>query len=472
MSLIQKILSLKENPDLYDEVSWSILTESFSSEEYHHAMKLAIAHRLSDIALALLDYKKVKPNYTYPEGKTMLMMACNARMEYVALSLIETGESMPGQTDTTGSTAIMYACGRNLPNVAFALIQTGEANLAQVNDHGNTALLVACSMRMSDVALAMIATGESNAVHVNKDGLTALNYAYNVKALPLIRALEKELNIDSSTNRNANGFEFNEQEHYKVGQYLSSSPDHISVKLNQSYFLTSRPILQQYLNNPVHLKYGCLKAGILDRANFNKTLTLQLSLFGLQVLVPVEDLLMELRKPKARSFYLGETTQTFPSIVSHAFLTGDVGVGTDHCMSGKEVSVFRMFESVLVDGDSEEESTGRESTGRESTGRENNAFIKVQYKTEQFVFPITESTTLDAIKHHLLDTLREKGTTFHAPKVQFMYKGHRYQDGSMPLTALENPAHQMTLQAMITQTTGGSKRRRKRRCKSRKKRRT
>ncbi len=478
------------------------------------ALILSCALIRRETAIALIESGKAIPEHINKNGYTALIEACLHNMPDVALKLIETGKSVPDAITKYGNTALLYSCWDNMKTVALALIETGKSIPEHIDENGNTALILSCKNNVEEIALKLIETGKSLPLHKNNVGKSALffarNYQYEMAdVIYLLEELEKknekEENLEKQFNINADGFDSVTQETVKIHDFLEESTDNICIKINNSYFLTSKTIIKLQLQDKSNIKYGCKRAGtesiyVLDSNILNTEYLSMSAVLSLQILVDVNVIKSSIIDSSSNLFYLKQTTKKFPSIISKAFIDGGSGVSADHCQPGKETFVYNVMIGTPIENvdnlipnksitnkpkiDKPKSFWHNWIYGVETDKSENNIDsnisneienkmnnenklnnqnkinneIKIQYKTNAFSFPVTETTTIEEIKTTLLNKLVfENIITSLNQNVKFIYKGKIYQDGSIVLSTLENPPFGITLQAMISQKTGGRK---------------
>ena len=163
---------------------------------------------MSEVALALIETGKSRPEYSDFWNMTALMYACNNGVDVetidsrVPLALIATGKSKPEKyNEEYDSTALWYALRNNrLRNytsgwsqVVLALIATGKSRPSLEVD-GETPLTWACKHNKSDIAIALLETGKSNYEFENEDGETAYDIALENRLKIVAERIEKMRN--------------------------------------------------------------------------------------------------------------------------------------------------------------------------------------------------------------------------------------------------------------------------------------
>jgi len=457
---------------------------------YYTPLYYAILKNHTEIALALIATGKSRPNDVGNRYKyTALMQACKQKNAKVALALIATGKSVPEYVcPLDQTTALFWSTASNITDVTLALIATGNSRPEQVSRELHETALINMMQNFVDDAnadkqleavRAIIATGKSLLNHEDDNGYTALDYAMQHNVPALIELINSATLNDSLININATGFDQITQESHKIGDFLKESNDNICIKSNKTYFLTSKEIIKKNLKFPVNIKYGCKSAGngsrfILDsNIKHNIKYMSMSSIIGLQIVVNYNEIeKITTNKTSANLFSLTPTNTILPAIISEAFINGGDGVSADHCQPGKETIVYNITAAQPFCGESEELETKNASKKRrrdedDGNDEDNNINvdevanqIKVQYKGHIFSFSITETNNLEDIKRMLLEKLMtENLITSMSQNIKFIYKGKIYKENlnNTVLTSLENPPFGITLQSMVSPTTGGRK---------------
>ncbi len=435
----------------------------------------ACKYNIPEVALLLIQSGKSNPEYVNKKGETALLYSLYEGLPDVALALIQTGKSRPEQVNVLGDTALIWACAISSSEVALALIQTGNSIPDQVNSNGNTALIYACKNNMTEIAIALIQTGDSMPEQVNLSGESALIIAKEKGLTEVVKLLNETINIMFNIiNLNATGFDQTAQESYKISSFLSESRDNICIKLNNSYFLTSKIVIKNTMADKVNIKYECKQAGdnvsiyTKDSNIIYDTKYVSLSsIIGLQALVNYNEMEKIVNdKTSSTLFYITRTRKKLPSIISQMYIDGGEGMSADHCGTGKERYVYNIYAAQPMCGEVEELNSSESQTSDAATSQNK---LKIQYKGVAFPFPVTETDTIGEIKKLLLEKLMSENLIASINQnVKFIYKGKIYTDDSILLSSLENNPFDITLQSLVSPKTGGRKTRKTRKIYKRK----
>ena len=447
----------------------------------------ACKYNIPEVALLLIQSGKSNPEYVNKKGETALLYSLYEGLPDVSLVLIQTGKSRPEQVNVLGDTALIWACAISSSEVALALIQTGNSIPDQVNSNGNTALIYACKSNMTEIAIALIQTGDSMPEQVNLSGESALIIAKEKGLTEVVKLLNETINIMFNIiNLNATGFDQTAQESYKISSFLSESRDNICIKLNNSYFLTSKIVIKNTMADMANIKYECKQAGddvtiyTKDSNIIYDTKYISLSsIIGLQALVNYNEMEKIVNdKTSSTLFYITRTRKKLPSIISQMYIDGGEGMSADHCGTGKERYVYNIYAAQPICGEVEELNSSESQTSdaanpqniseaatsqniSEAATSQNK--LKIQYKGFVFPFPVTETDTIGEIKKLLLEKLMSENLIASINQnVKFIYKGKIYTDDSILLSSLENNPFDITLQSMVSPKTGGRKTRKTR----------
>jgi ankyrin repeat protein len=435
----------------------------------------ACKYNIPEVALLLIQSGKSNPEYVNKKGETALLYSLYEGLPDVALALIQTGKSRPEQVNVLGDTALIWACAISSSEVALALIQTGNSIPDQVNSNGNTALIYACKNNMTEIAIALIQTGDSMPEQVNLSGESALIIAKEKGLTEVVKLLNETINtMFNIINLNATGFDQTAQESYKISSFLSESRDNICIKLNNSYFLTSKIVIKNTMADKVNIKYECKQAGdnvsiyTKDSNIIYDTKYVSLSsIIGLQALVNYNEMEKIVNdKTSSTLFYITRTRKKLPSIISQMYIDGGEGMSADHCGTGKERYVYNIYAAQPMCGEVEELNSSESQTSDAATSQNK---LKIQYKGVAFPFPVTETDTIGEIKKLLLEKLMSENLIASINQnVKFIYKGKIYTDDSILLSSLENNPFDITLQSLVSPKTGGRKTRKPRKIYKRK----
>jgi ankyrin repeat protein len=423
------------------------------------ALILACKNKLANIATMLIQTNQSKPEHVNNSGDTALIWACqNDSFINVIRTLINTGQSNPGQVNNNGDTALIRACQLSLTEVAMALIQTGQSKPEQVNNNGDTALISACRRSLSSVAMALIQTGQSNPGQVNNNEDTALDVATKNNLSEVVDLLNKKLNLVIDISQT--GFNTITQENHKIKDYIAENVDNICLQFNNQSILTSRRELSSQLATRSNIKYGCKTAGDNSAAVLDSNIIYDIPYFsmssisGLQVLVPTKQIKLITENTK-QLFVIKLTGKKVASIISQEFIDGRVGMGGDHCGTGKERDIYSIMGATSIESNIDEET--KTDIYEETKAEPQTNTVKIQYSGRVFDFEIQSSTTIGDIKVKLLNELGFNESEY---KVRVIFLGKMPGDSVL----LSELGTGITLQALVNKIpSGGRKRKTKKR---------
>ena len=121
----------------------------------------AIKHREIQRALELIgriNKKKIKADYYYYDGQTILMLACIHKLTSVVTKLIKSRVDL-NATDFEGDTALMHSCMVGFEDGVTQLIEKGADLNCQNQPNKKTALLYACEDKYENIAIKLIEAG-------------------------------------------------------------------------------------------------------------------------------------------------------------------------------------------------------------------------------------------------------------------------------------------------------------------------
>ena len=461
--------------DDFEDVAIAIIKTGNSNSEYvdnngETALIYLCSNEVTDVTLELIKTGKSNPEHINKDEETALLIACGNKLEDVAIALISTGKSLPGHSDKNNTTPLIYACSHKLSDVAFKLLETEESKPEQVDNDKDTALINACSRGMQDVAVALIQTEKSNSEQINNSGRTAYDIALNKDLTGVINALTIEKNnlLEQDTiDVNSNGFNTSEYEHKKIIDFLNEKNSNLCFIVNDQYFLTNKYELIRQSTQNSNIKYACVQAGdtmydddgnlvginysadaniIYDTEYFSLS-----SLFGLQIIVKKSEINEITSNMYSSRFYsVVSSGKKLVAIISNAYIEGEVGVGADHCQTGKETEIYHIMPakvSCVKQSNTESEPSNKESQPSNE--------IKIQYKGKTFKIPIKENTTIGQLKELLLNKLISESDIdidTNNVNVKFIYKAKMYTDDLQSISSISSPdsPYNITLQSMVT----------------------
>jgi ankyrin repeat protein len=431
------------------------------------ALIIACELKLEEVVLELIKTGKSIPEHIGFEKTTALLFACKNNLPKIAIALINTGKSLPGHADEDDITPLIFACANKMSDVAFKLLETEESTPEHIESDGGTALIYACKAGIQDVAVAIIQTEKSNSDQENSGGETAYNIALSKELKGVINALDIEKNnlLDEPTiDINADGFNTSAYEDKKIIDFLNEKNSNLCFIINNQYFLTNKYELIRQSTHNSNIKYGCIEAGetmydasnnligidytdddniIYDTEYFNLS-----SLFGLQIIIKKSEIDKITSNIYSSRFYSAiPSGKKIVAIISNAYIQGQVGVGADHCQTGKATEIYHIIPAKVSCIISTKPSINSKS---KSTPKNT---ITVQYKGEPLKIGIKLTTTIGELKKLLLYKLKPDGTfTTTNTNVKFIYKGKVYTDDLQKISDVagtESP-YDITLQSMVT----------------------
>jgi ribosomal protein L15 len=455
-----------------------------------NALIYAVLEGFEKIALQMISTDESNPDQVDKDGDTALILACQKKMKKVALALINTGESNPGHVNNDNYTALLHALMHtrhhtDFNEVVMSLINTGESNPGHYGQ-GITALTYACNIQKPDLALALIATGQSNPLQrvSTFDYKTALDICNDPlnnflmgEVIPLLEQIERDKPEEyvaqivyeeqpGIINLNEKGFDFVQHNEKIIDDHLKEHEGNICIRAAGKNFLSRKEDISKLLTDDTNLKYGCRTAGntsahVLDRnVIFEKTYVNMSPIIGMQVIVSLEQILHILshNEPDTpRLFVMNKSDESFPSIMSVAYYDGADGESADHCQEGKQTDVYDLFPATGFTRQKIPDDVVS-ITLPETEGTN----LKIQYKGLIYTLNINvEQSSIGNVKDALLQKLLEEDQieSNENKNVKFIYKGKVYQDTSIKLSSIPGLTNGDTLQAMVSDITGGTRRR-------------
>ena len=468
----------------FEDVTMKLIKTGNSNSEYvdnngETALIYLCSNSIIDVTLELIKTGKSNPEHIDKDEETALIIACANNLPEVAIALISTGKSLPGHAGKKNITPLIYACNNQLSDVAFKLLATGESIPEHSDDDKDTALISACYRGIQDVAIALIQTEKSNSDQKNISGKTAYDIALSKDLTSIINALTIEKNnlLDEHTiDINANGFNASEYENKKIIDFLNEKNSNLCFIINEQYFLTNKYELIRQSTQNSNIKYECIQAGDTEYDSENNLVGINYStdsniiydteyfslasLFGLQIIVKKSEIDEITSNIYSSRFYSGVSTgKTLGAIISNAYIENEVGIGADHCQTGKETAIYHIMPAKVncINSNNTEIQTN-------NTELQTNNNIKIQYKGITLTFPIQENTTIGQLKELLLNKLLSEGvintTNITNANVRFIYKAKFYTDDLQSISDVSMPdsPYNITLQSMLTPLpTGGKK---------------
>lgn len=337
----------------------------------------------------------------------------------------------------------------DIPSI-IELIMSDDWNPEEVDKGGKTALMIACLKGMEDVASALIASGKSNMYLINADGDTAFEIATEKNLIKVLDAFPKNI-----ININQIGFDTITQDDVVIGDYLKRSSYNVVLMINNSYYFTSKYAIKKQMNNTINIKYGCKEAGeqsrhVMDENIIYDTSYFSLSsLFGLQILIKVEDAKKMTDILSGNMFILRKSIK-LPAIISQHFIDGGEGASADHCQTGKATDVYIVFSASADCGIKSEVVQGSEESKAEVTNK-----ITILYKEIKYSIPIYDGITVEDLNGFFLDFLKENKIIESDKKfnVRFIFKGKILNEGL--LTEIKKNPSEYMIQAVVNRTDGG-----------------
>lgn len=360
--------------------------------------------------------------------------------------------------------SLIYKLNKPNPDIPslIELIRSDEWDTEEVDKYGKNALIIACLKGIEDVALELIKTGKFNMYLVTNNGDNVFKAAIENNLTNVLAAFPKNI-IDITQT----GFDTINQEDVVISDYLKKNPYNLVVMINNSYYFTSKDAIKKQIMDTANIKYGCKEAGEQSRHVIDENIIYDIpyfslsSLFGLQILIQVEDAKKMMDILSGNMFILRKSI-TLPAIISQHFIDGGEGVSADHCQSGKETDTYLVFSAAPDCGTSEkvEEVQAVEETKDELTGMSNK--ITISYKEGKYSISINHGTTVEELKELFLDDLKSKGIVEPDKNfnIRFIFKGKILKD-DLPSEIKEKPAD-FTIQAMVNIISGGKKTMKKR----------
>jgi len=361
------------------------------------------------------------------------------------------------------STKISLISELNKPNPdipsLIELIRSDDWNPEEVDKDGKNALIIACLKGIEDVALELIKTGKFNMYLVTNNGDNVFKAAIENNLTNVLAAFPKNI-IDI----NQTGFDTINQEDIVISDYLKKNPYNLVVMINNSYYFTSKDAIKKQIMDTINIKYGCKEAGEQSQHVIDENIIYDIpyfslsSLFGLQILIQVEDAKKMMDILSGNMFILRKSI-TLPAIISQHFIDGGEGVSADHCQSGKATDTYMVFSASPDCGTSEkvieEVKEAVEETKDELTGMSNK--ITISYKEGKYPISVNDGTTVEELKELFLDDLKSKGIVEPDKNfnIRFIFKGKILKD-DLPSEIKEKPAD-FTIQAMVNLISGGKK---------------
>jgi ankyrin repeat protein len=148
-----------------------------TNKKSENALLWIIYHGISDLALSLLDFKKINVNIQDYNKNTALTLACQKKLFDVIFKLLDFIDININETNQLGYSPLLISAQNNMPNVMIKLLNFNniEINITDLNKM--TPLMYACKYSLSNVAIKLLSFNNIN-VHIsNLNNFTALNYA-------------------------------------------------------------------------------------------------------------------------------------------------------------------------------------------------------------------------------------------------------------------------------------------------------
>lgn len=312
-----------------------------------------------DIAMAIFNTGRYKPEQVNKYGDSVLMVACfDNSLHDVARAIIKSGMYKPDQVNQTGDTALLLACTNDMPDVALALINTGQSKPEQAVD-GYTALNYACQKNMSDVALALINTGQSKPEQIDETGKTALDYAKDNNMTEVIKLLQQKTEPELF-NINQTCFDIISGDDVYIANYLKEDSRLVFVfysdNINNSIRvgLDTEQFKKSMLEREHYIVYGCNQPDTMRPENIVKTKPYfdikKLSGFGDLVLLESMDNILNIinLNYSFNVFIFKKSGTNLVTTVSDDILNQRTNaVSARHCQSGQTAVVYELNKNVV-----------------------------------------------------------------------------------------------------------------------------
>ena len=202
--------------------------------------------------------------------------------------------------------------------------------------------------------------------------------------------------------------------------------------INNNHYLTNKSAIQIQMNNDVNIKYGCKEAGdgdnyyIQDDNIFidNEYFSLS-SLFGVQAIVPIEQVNKLLRSP--HQLYILDSTGTyFVSIMSKSYYNGSDGGSADHCQVGKKTYIYEICYANGISIPIEKMKSPKSKDCLD--------FVSINYNGRIYKINVCGDSTIGYLKRELLNQLDDE--LILTKDIKFLYGGKIYKDDNILLDEL------------------------------------